>query len=99
MNIIIDDVAKEILDFQNVKTITIYGVLPVGCWGLQRPQVFVRLREPKANQNVEDFEQYDVEGIHFYIDKELDLEDTITLKKARFVSDLPEQDFIIDGQK
>lgn len=31
MNIIIDDVAKEILDFQNVKTITIYGVLPVGC--------------------------------------------------------------------
>lgn len=98
MKIIIDDLAKETFEFQNVKTVTIYGVLPVGCWGIQRPEVYVRLREPKSNQNVEDFDLYNVEGINFYIDKELELEDTITVKKARFVSDLPEHDFIIEGQ-
>ena len=31
MNIKIDTVAREMFDNQNIKNITIYGILPVGC--------------------------------------------------------------------
>lgn len=98
MNIKIDTVAREMFDNQNIKNITIYGILPVGCWGAQKPTVFVRLREPKQNQKLENFEIYEEDGIKFFIDKGLDLEDTITIKKAKYPSDLPEQEFIIEGQ-
>lgn len=31
MNIIISEEAKEILDYRNIKKVTIYGIMPVGC--------------------------------------------------------------------
>ena len=95
MNIIISEEAKEILDYRNTKKVTIYGIMPVGCWGIQKAEVYVRLREPKRNHNIEDFIELDAEGIHFYIDKTLELPDTITLVKAKYISDLHDKEFEI----
>ncbi len=58
-------------------------------------EVYVRLREPRSNQDPDIFEETDQDGIHFYIDTGLDLPETITLEKARFVSDLPDHEIRI----
>ena len=96
MKIEFDEKTKEMLIYRRVKNVTLYGKLPVGCWGTPKIQVYVRLREPKDDTSR--YDQYEVEGIKVYVEKTLEFEDVIKIHPAKYTSDFPDAEFIVEGQ-
>ena len=93
MNIIIEDNLKESLRIRRKDIITIdYGILS-SCWSLM-PQVFLSLKSPVGSC---EYEEYKVDNMTVFINKELTLEDEVRIKYPKYASDLSGKEFEVLG--
>ncbi|KNF07789.1 hypothetical protein CLPU_12c00620 [Gottschalkia purinilytica] len=58
------------------------------------PEIFVRLKEPV---DPKEYKKYEVEEYTVYLFEDAETEDTITIKLSDRVSDLPDQEIVVEG--
>lgn len=92
----IDDNTLNLLKYRRVKKIAIYKEIPFGCWGIPKPDFFVKLSGPI---NPEDYHQYILNEMEIYISKDIETEDTVVIREAEYFSDLPDKEFEVQGVK
>lgn len=96
MNIVINEGTHKILKDLRKNVMTIYSEIPFGCWS-SMPEVFVRLKEPEA-QN--DYNLYEVDGIKVFLFKDAkSINNTIEIIPAKYSSDLIDKEFEVIGLK
>lgn len=92
----IEEDTLNLLKYRRVKKLTIYKELPLGCWGIPKPDFFVKLSGPN---NPEDYTKYTLDEIEIYIAKDIETEGFIKIKEAEYFSDLPDKEFEVEGVK